>query len=269
MEDRHTIITALNPATAQQAAAALDAAEHPEAAAQGSDDAAANGREQQHAAVTHDGVGRCYAAIFDGHNGAGAAETAGMINPCAFFLILRSNSDMPCCCSSAHKILGRPLCAQQMLGACVQSADCMVQCELTSPALRALCMALDLLSSPWTACIPYVLLCHKLYISAANPTIRACWCPAARKLHLLLASHPALRLYRGETGPPAVVKQEEAAVGSALKQAFRQVGLQIWVLGRAMQGLHAISKCCGAMHAGIVGVVWGVFCTTRWKCMQL
>ncbi|WIA44540.1 hypothetical protein OEZ86_007274 [Tetradesmus obliquus] len=119
MEDRHTIITTLNPATAQQAAAALDAAEHP--AAVGGDDAAANGREQQHAAVTHDGVGRCYAAIFDGHNGAGAAETA------------------------------------------------------------------------------------------------------ARKLHLLLASHPALRLYRGETGPPAVVKQEEAAVGSALKQAFRQV----------------------------------------------
>lgn len=75
MEDRHTIITALNPATAQQAAAALDAAEHPAAA--GGDDAAANGREQQHAAVTHDGVGRCYAAIFDGHNGAGAAETAG------------------------------------------------------------------------------------------------------------------------------------------------------------------------------------------------
>uniref|UniRef100_A0A383WM94 PPM-type phosphatase domain-containing protein n=1 Tax=Tetradesmus obliquus TaxID=3088 RepID=A0A383WM94_TETOB len=118
MEDRHTIITALNPATAQQAAAALDAAEH---LAAGGDESAANGREQQHAAVTHDGVGRCYAAIFDGHNGAGAAETA------------------------------------------------------------------------------------------------------ARKLHLLLASHPALRLYRGEMGPPAIVKQEEAAVGSALKHAFRQV----------------------------------------------
>ena len=74
MEDRHTIITALNPATAQQAAAALDAAEH---LAAGGDESAANGREQQHATVTHDGVGRCYAAIFDGHNGAGAAETAG------------------------------------------------------------------------------------------------------------------------------------------------------------------------------------------------
>eukprot|EP00775_Hariotina_reticulata_P002190 gene2190-2508_t len=32
-----------------------------------------------------------------------------------------------------------------------------------------------------------------------------------RKLHLLLAAHPALRLYRGELGPPAVVRQEEAA----------------------------------------------------------
>ncbi|KAF6255923.1 hypothetical protein COO60DRAFT_1702602, partial [Scenedesmus sp. NREL 46B-D3] len=128
MEDRHTIITALNPATAQQAAAALEAAERPQAAAAaaaaGDDSATAangSGRQQQHASVAHDGVGRSYAAIFDGHNGAGAAETA------------------------------------------------------------------------------------------------------ARKLHLLLASHPALRLYRGETGPPAVVKQEEAAVGSALKQAFRQV----------------------------------------------
>lgn len=48
-------------------------------------------------------------------------------------------------------------------------------------------------------------------------------CSVARKLHLLLASHPALRLYRGEMGPPAIVKQEEAAVGSALKHAFRQV----------------------------------------------
>jgi hypothetical protein len=48
-------------------------------------------------------------------------------------------------------------------------------------------------------------------------------CAAARKLHLLLAAHPALRLYRGETGPPAVVRQEEVAVGMALKGAFRQV----------------------------------------------
>jgi hypothetical protein len=91
MEDRHTIITALNPATAQQAAAALDAAEHPEVAAAGGEDAAANGagsgREQQLAAVTHDGVGRSYAAIFDGHNGAGAAETAGMTH-CFTLLLL-------------------------------------------------------------------------------------------------------------------------------------------------------------------------------------
>jgi hypothetical protein len=28
--------------------------------------------------MVHDGVGRCYAAIFDGHNGAGAADTAGV-----------------------------------------------------------------------------------------------------------------------------------------------------------------------------------------------
>ena len=33
---------------------------------------------QQRPSVMHDGVERSYAAIFDGHNGAGAAETAGM-----------------------------------------------------------------------------------------------------------------------------------------------------------------------------------------------
>lgn len=46
---------------------------------------------------------------------------------------------------------------------------------------------------------------------------------AARQLHLLLAGHPALKIFKGDPGPPAVVKQEEAAVGKALKSAFRQV----------------------------------------------
>lgn len=51
-----------------------------------------------------------------------------------------------------------------------------------------------------------------------------CCVAAARQLHLLLAGHPALRIYKGEPGPPAVIKQEEAAVSKALKAAFRQVG---------------------------------------------
>jgi len=51
-----------------------------------------------------------------------------------------------------------------------------------------------------------------------------CCLVAARQLHLLLAGHPALRIYKGEPGPPAVIKQEEAAVSKALKAAFRQVG---------------------------------------------
>lgn len=74
MEDRHTIITALNPSSAA-AAAALAADDISAAAAV----AAANGNNSSEsaAAAVHDGVGRSYAAIFDGHNGAGAAETAG------------------------------------------------------------------------------------------------------------------------------------------------------------------------------------------------
>jgi hypothetical protein len=48
-------------------------------------------------------------------------------------------------------------------------------------------------------------------------------CHAARQLHLLLASHPALKVYKGDPGPPAVVRQEEIAVGKALRAAFRQV----------------------------------------------
>jgi hypothetical protein len=51
-------------------------------------------------------------------------------------------------------------------------------------------------------------------------------CFTARQLHLLLASHPALKIYKGDPGPPAVVRQEEVAVGKALKAAFRQVRLQ-------------------------------------------
>ena len=33
-----------------------------------------------------------------------------------------------------------------------------------------------------------------------------------------------MRIYKGDHGPPAVVKQEEAAVGTAIKAAFKQVG---------------------------------------------
>eukprot|EP00879_Flechtneria_rotunda_P000997 GHRR01001131.1.p1 GENE.GHRR01001131.1~~GHRR01001131.1.p1 ORF type:complete len:866 (+),score=406.00 GHRR01001131.1:371-2968(+) len=175
MEDRHTIITALNPASTAAAAAALDAADNPSSAigssssggkGSSSGDAPApaatgsrNGTVHQH----YDGVGRSYAAIFDGHNGAGAAETA------------------------------------------------------------------------------------------------------ARKLHLLLASHPALRLYRGEIGPPAVVRQEEAAVGAALRSAFRQVDDQVLAVARregTRDGATAlvVLRLGGALYAAHAGDSRAVLC---------
>jgi hypothetical protein len=88
MEDRHCIVTALKPSST---AAAAGHDSHGHTSSDGTAAAAADGspsltpphdqQQQQHhvtTGVVQDGVERCYAAIFDGHNGAGAAETAGV-----------------------------------------------------------------------------------------------------------------------------------------------------------------------------------------------
>lgn len=75
MEDRHCIVTALKPSTTHQDSSALlfldDCSSSPQQVL---------AEQPQQPAIPsslQDGVERCYAAIFDGHNGAGAAETAG------------------------------------------------------------------------------------------------------------------------------------------------------------------------------------------------
>ena len=89
MEDRHCIVTALKPASTAAAAAGAAAGSNELATAANGVSALVAGTAgytsmqghlevQQRPSVMHDGVERSYAAIFDGHNGAGAAETAGM-----------------------------------------------------------------------------------------------------------------------------------------------------------------------------------------------
>jgi len=161
-EDRHCIVTALKPSSSH---AAGDGSGEP-AHWNGSSSVVQNGQYEQQPAVvglTHDGVARCYAAIFDGHNGAGAAETA------------------------------------------------------------------------------------------------------ARQLHLLLAGHPALRIYKGEPGPPAVIKQEEVAVSKALKAAFRQVDDQVLAVARrdgTRDGATAlvVLRLGGALYSAHAGDSRAVLC---------
>lgn len=85
---------------------------------------------------------------------------------------------------------------------------------VASSQQRSTLIALPLLQPCACLCLAVCLVCA-FRVSVCLST--------ARQLHVLLAGHPALRIYKGDAGPPAVVKQEEAAVGKALKAAFRQV----------------------------------------------
>jgi hypothetical protein len=254
-------------------------------------------------------VGRSYAAIFDGHNGAGAAETAGMqvviigalqtssaasnrsppvitrracltacvLSPwesCVIPAVAALQAALAAICSTSrgavdaallhHTLLMLLFClalqlfavlysALQLcpgLAALVRVSSCPASpAELLLPvcSAQATSAACNFPASKRQCCFIYITFrccvsgrvlspcCLQCICCPPQPRhlqpacftadslLSCCYCLAARKLHLLLASHPALRLYRGETGPPAVVKQEEAAVGSALKQVFRQV----------------------------------------------
>lgn len=69
---------------------------------------------------------------------------------------------------------------------------------------------------------------------------------------MLLAANPSLRTHTGELAPPAVVRQEEAAIAAALRSAFAVVDEATLAVSRR-EGVRDGATALVALRLGQVG----------------